>query len=517
MPRDGLGESYGLGPGRLRGGRAFVIGSRAELKRRTAGSIFWSLVRAFVEQGFAFVLFLVLAHLISPKEMGLFALALLFAEFGKLLASAGFPDAIVREPDLDEELADSIFCANFLMAVAIAAVLSALAIPLSIYFREPALRSLIWAVVVVIPISALGGVHTGRKLREFGYRSVAARVFIAGLCGGVLGITAAAYGWGAWSLVLQRTVTETLSTLMAWQAFRWMPRLRLNWGRTIGVIKFSGKIMLTQASWFVVVRSQDFIIGRGLNAASVGVFRLSFRAIDMLIQFSVAPFASSALSTLAPLQHDRNGLASAILRYNSVIGLIVCPAFLGFGVLAPEAIPFLFGSRWAEAVPVAQVLSLGFLSHAINTASVPAFSAIGRPGATLKLAAMHIVVGITLTIIAVPYGLLAVAIAYVSRIYLLVPFQVSMLISLTGVRLRDLVARLWPPLVSALVMSGLLWGARPWVLTFTNGVAYLALMITAGSLVYLAALWLLAPRFTRELIQFARVLRGNREGTNAAP
>jgi O-antigen/teichoic acid export membrane protein len=480
----------------------------AELKRRTAGSVFWSLLRALVEQGFAFILFVVLARLISPHEMGLFAIALLFAEFGKLIASAGFPDAVIREPKLDEELADSMFCANMLMAAIVTALLCALAAPLAVYFREPDLRNLILGVAIVIPVSSAGGVHTGRKLREFGYRAVTTRIFIAGLVGGIVGVTAAYHGWGAWSLVLQRTVTETLLTILAWNAFRWLPRLRINWARTIDVIKFSANVMLTQATWFVSLRSQDFIIGRGLDAASVGMYRLAARANDLLVQFSVAPFVSSALPTLARLQADRAALCTAILRYNAMIGLIVCPVFMGFAVLAPEAVPTVFGARWASSAPIAQVLCGVFLAHALTSVNMPTFAALGRPGVTLRIALAQLSVGIVFTILAVPYGLLAVAISYVARVYLMLPLQIVVLKRMTGLRYVDLFTRVAPSITAALVMVAAVELLRAWLLSHFTPIAYLAIMTPFAGCLYVAALAVIAPRFARDQIKFVLALRG---------
>ena len=43
------------------------------------------------------------------------------------------------------------------------------------------------------------------------------------LLGGAAGLAAAWSGWGAWSLVAQRGVTELVGTAMAWQSYPWWP------------------------------------------------------------------------------------------------------------------------------------------------------------------------------------------------------------------------------------------------------------------------------------------------------
>ena len=197
-----------------------------DLKRRAAFSAAWTLARIGSDQGFAFVIFVVLARLLSPHDMGVFALALAIAELGRLIASAGFPDAVIREPELDSELADSIFWLNFAFALLVCLALMALAAPIAWFFREQQLVAIVCTLALVLPISALGSIHTARTLRDFGHRSVATRSLISNLLGGAAAIIAARAGFGAWSMVLQRVIVESIVVLLAWSAYPWMPQRR---------------------------------------------------------------------------------------------------------------------------------------------------------------------------------------------------------------------------------------------------------------------------------------------------
>src|SRR4030095_13858587 len=70
----------------------------------------------------------------------------------------------------------------------------------------------------VVPLAALGGTHLALRLREFGHKSLAMRSVVSGTLGGAAGIAAAFAGWGIWSLVVQRLVTESSNTVMSWLA-----------------------------------------------------------------------------------------------------------------------------------------------------------------------------------------------------------------------------------------------------------------------------------------------------------
>ena len=478
-----------------------------DLKRRAAFSAAWTLARIGSDQGFAFVIFVVLARLLSPHDMGVFALALAVAELGRLIASAGFPDAVIREPELDGELADSIFWLNFGFALAVCLVLVALAQPIAWFFREQQLVAIVCTLALVLPLSSLGSIHTARTLRDFGHRSVATRSLVSNLLGGGVAIVAARAGFGAWSMVLQRVIVESVVVLLAWHAYPWLPQRRFARTRVGGMVRFSVNTMLSQVLLMVMMRSQDVIIGRVLSVAAVGIYRLGWRAIDLLIQICVAPFASIALPTLSRLHANTQAFGAAVLRFNAVIALIACPAMLGFGAVAPQLVPLVFGPQWASAGQVAQVLSLLALPYATSSLTGPVFSARGAAQTSVKLAWFQLLVALPVVLLAAPYGPIAVAIAYVVRGYLIWPFQVYLMLKVTGVSLHALSKQVMLPIVSALLASGLLVASSRALLSVLSGWHYVIPAVLFEALIYALTMWIFGREFVRAQWQSLRALR----------
>ena len=478
-----------------------------DLKRRAAFSAAWTLARIGSDQGFAFVIFVVLARLLSPHEMGVFALALAIAELGRLIASAGFPDAVIREPALDSELADSIFWLNFGFAWAVCLVLLALAQPIAWFFREQQLVAIVCTLALVLPLSALGSIHTARTLREFGHRSVATRSLVSNLLAGAAAIAAARAGFGAWSMVLQRVIVEGIVVLLAWHAYPWLPQRRFARSRIGAVIRFSLNTMLSQVLLMVMMRSQDVIIGRVLSVSAVGIYRLGWRAIDLLIQICVAPFATIALPTLSRLHASTQAFGAAVLRFNAVIALIACPVMLGFGAVAPQLVPLVFGSQWTSAGQVAQVLSLLALPYATSSLTGPVFSARGAARISVRLAWFQLLVALPVVLIAAPYGPLAVAIAYVVRGYLIWPAQVFLMLKATGISMRALSKQVALPIASALLAAGLVVVSSHTMLTVVSGWHYVIPAVLFETLIYALTMWIFGRDFVRAQWHSLRALR----------
>jgi O-antigen/teichoic acid export membrane protein len=53
-----------------------------------------------------------LARLLSPQDFGLLALAIVAVDVARIVSSAGLTDAVTRDKDWDELLADTAFWAN---------------------------------------------------------------------------------------------------------------------------------------------------------------------------------------------------------------------------------------------------------------------------------------------------------------------------------------------------------------------------------------------------------------------
>jgi O-antigen/teichoic acid export membrane protein len=467
----------------------------SELKRKTFGSVVWTVARIGTDQVSAFLVFVFLARLLTPHDMGLFALALAFLELGRLVATGGFPEAVIREERLDRDLLDTVFWANLGFALLTLGALYLAAPGLARFFGEPELEPVLATIGGVIPLSALGSVHTACTLREFGHKSMAGRALAAGLVGGGLGVYGAFSGWGVWSLLAQRFAMEGVSTLLSWTAYPWLPGFRFSRRRLRSVLRFSGNMMLTQVLWMAMVRCQDVIIGRLMTAAAVGVYRVSWRAADLLTQFTIGPFSTAALPTLSRLQADREGFGRACIRLLSVTGLVAFPSMLGFGAIAPVAVPWVFGRQWAEAGEVAQLLSLMAVPAVLSTLFSPALAALGHSGKIVRVAALQLALSIGFVAAAAPFGLAAVAGAYVARAYLTLPVQLWLLRRQAGLSLRRVAAAVVPSLAAAALMAAGLLQAHPFLVErFGDGPRYLLAAIGAGALIYALLLLMFARR-----------------------
>jgi O-antigen/teichoic acid export membrane protein len=430
----------------------------ADLRRKTRWSILWTVVRIASDQMFSFIVFVILARLLSPREIGTFALAVAFAEVSRVIAIQGMVQNIPRAKKLTPELADTVFWTNLAMSVVVALVVLGGAPIIMDLIDQPDAAGPLQALGFVLPIAALGATHLSLRLREFGHKSLAIRSVVGGTIGGAAAVGAAFAGWGIWSLVVQRFVAESLNALIAWLSYKWVPgrgfsmkQLRAIWG-------FGFNIVLTQILGLLPRRALDLVLGTMIGAAAVGIYRTAGRTTDLVAGGTISPFTTVALQTLSRLQSDTKEMTKAFRWMVSRSAMLTIPAMVGFGVLAPDLVPAVYGEKWQDAGVLAQTFAFLGITYSISSFASPLMMALGR-GATLRtLAIAQLIATVVVAVLAAPFGIFVVAWASVLRGYCMLPFTLWMLKRASGIRPWDALSAIVKPLIASLIMGAAVWG-----------------------------------------------------------
>ena len=451
-----------------------------DLRKKTRWSILWTVVRIASDQMFSFAVFVVLARLLSPREIGTFAIAMAFTEVSRVIAIQGMVQNIPRAKRLTPELADTVFWTNLAMSIAVAFVVLGIAPIIMDVIDQPAAAAPLQALGFVLPIAALGATHMSLRLREFGHKSLALRSVIGGTIGGAAAIAAAFAGWGIWSLVVQRFVTESLNALLAWLSYRWLPgrnssikELRTIWG-------FGFNMALTQILGLLPRRAMDLVLGTVIGAAAVGIYRTAGRTTELVANGTIAPFTTVAMQTLSRLQTDTKEMAKAFRWMVSRSAMLTIPAMVGFGVLAPDLVPAVYGEKWRDAGVLAQTFACLGITYSISSFAAPLLMALGR-GATLRtLAVVQLIATVTVAALAAPFGIFVVAWASVLRGYLSLPFTLWMLKRASGITPWDALGAISKPLMASLIMGAAVWGLMDLIRPMFAQVL-IAVLICAGA------------------------------------
>jgi O-antigen/teichoic acid export membrane protein len=196
----------------------------------------------------------------------------------------------------------------------------------------------------------------------------------------------------------------------------------------------------------------NLLIGRWWKTADVGQYDLGVRVGTFPSTITTA--ASSIIYPLfCRLQGDRSRLQHAYLKVVELISFVTFPIGVGISASAPLVIPWAFGSQWAPAVAVLQAVSIYGVLASVGGVMAPLCNALGRPRTLFWYLAFAAATAVPAYLIAVPYGIGAVAVAHLILVCLRFPLDVMIPSRLLGFSPRDFWRSVRTPALGSLTMG----------------------------------------------------------------
>ena len=437
----------------------------------------------------------ILARLLDPEDFGLVALGLVFMAVLETVKDLGLAQALVAQrPEDVYERADTVFVGTVVLGVALSAVVVALSPLAAYFFDEPELTKIMPVLGLTFAIRSLGSTHYALAQKELRFRTRTIAELADVVSRGFAGIALALAGAGAWSLVIGYVVGVVALVIALWILIPWRPRLRVVRAHLRALLRFGGALTGVDVLSAVLSNADYVFVGKVLGPAALGVYTLAFRLPELAI-VNVANVAGDVLfPTFANV--ERRTLAhtyTVAFRYM----LIVClPLAAGMALLSDPLVEVVFGSKWEEAVEPMQLLAIYAFAVTVGIPAGTAYKAIGRADILLKLAIPRAILFLAALAVFVDSGLVAVAGVHASVAGLFSVIGIYIASRMMDVPIRRLLRLgLSPALATAALALVVL------ALDTVIDPAWLSLVVAApvGGVVYVAALWALAPDVVRDL------------------
>lgn len=477
-----------------------------KLREKAAKGVFWSVAKQWGMEAISFLTFIVLARLLTPEEFGLVALAGVFMHFIKIYLDQGFGAAIIQREDIEPEHLDTAFWTSIGMGLALTTITIAASSLIAGIFDEPRLTPILIGLSFGFFFGALGSVQGAILRRQFAFKSLAARSLAATTAGSIVGVSMALAGFGVWSLVAQNLIQNLADSLALWWASDWRPRLVFSKKHFQDLFGFGASIVGSKTLEFTNRRSDDFLIGYFLGATQLGFYSMGYRLLLVLIRMLTGITNFVAAPTFSRLQDDPERMRKVYYRVTQYSSFLAFPAYIGLGLIAPELIPALFGENWEPSVPVMQILVLVGLLSSLMVFNGSIMKAYGKPSWHLGILVITSVSTVLGFLLAVRWGIVAVATSFVIVSFLLAPisyFAVHRLIKINfKTYFRQIVAPLSASLIMVVVVSGLRYLLRNQDL---NIYFELFIYISAGIMTYLLVVGLTARSLTLQMLDLVHL------------
>lgn len=476
------------------------------LKESTAQGLGWTFIRQSATKAIGFVVFLLMARLLDPRAIGIVTMAKVITGLAGSVLDQGIGKAVVQRQPITEDHLSTGFWASAAAGVGLAVLGMLGAGAAATIYREPELAPVLSWLALGLWIDGLAVIPRSLLAKDLRFRPLALAPLAGELAGGLVGLWMVSAGYGVWALVGQSLARTGLTTIALWAFAQWRPELSFSAARYRELIGFGASVAATRLLRMFSRRLDDFLIGAFLGATALGYYALAFRVLNELGNLLMGTVNLVSFPTFSQIQHQPHRVLRGLYKAVQLTSLAGFPTFAGLAIVAPHIVPVVFGSQWEQSGMVLRILAFTGLLASISILNSSIYWAMGKASWNLGLAALKTVVVLIAFAVAVPYGILAVAGAYVLADLLFFPIELWVMKLLIGLRLPDLLRQVAVPAISAasmtvvvLVSAAILGGAF-------GGAAGLAVLVPLGVVAYFVAVWALKRSLLADALDFARLM-----------
>lgn len=484
------------------------------LQKKAVKGIVWSFLEKWSSQVVSTSVFLVLARLLGPEAFGLIALASVFTAFMAPFLNQGFAQAIIQREELEKDHLDSAFWMSVSISLFMIALTVSSAGLVANFFGEPKLQVILPWLSINFFFTALQSIQTAILRRKFAFKTLAVRSSLANLVSGIVGVGMAFQGFGVWSLVGQQLVNGLVGTIVLWTASEWSPRFRISRQHLGDLFSFGSNVTGIYVLRFFNRRSDDFLIGYFLGSVALGYYTVAYRLLLVMINLFTTTMSQVSLPTFSRLQEDLPKMRKGFYTVTQLTSLVAFPAFLAVVALAPELVTVLFGEEWVPSIAVMQVLSIGGILQCVSYFNGTVIMAMGKPSWKLKINSLNVVINVIGFLIAVRWGILAVAIAFVISNYLFSPISLLAVRRLIKINIMTYFNQYLISITGSAMMVLAMVLTKFWLSnnTSANLQVQLIMALLIGGLTYILSLLMLAPSLVQKTVNLVQMVLSKKVG-----
>lgn len=471
------------------------------LRQNAVKGVIWSAITSWGRQAIAFIVFFLLARLLGPETFGLIALAAVFMAFIQVFADQGFAEALVQREQLETEHLNTAFWTNIAIGLLITLLCLGGAQLIADLFKQPQLTPIIRWLSLSFLLRALSSVHEAIFRRNLAFKTLAIRSLVAVVFGGLVGIIMALMGFGVWSLVGQQLSNSLIQVIVLWVASDWRPGFQFSRNHFRDLFSFGINVVGMNVLDFINSRADDFLIGYFLGPVALGYYSVAYRIMTIVIDLLTNVINQVAIPAFSKLQKEPERLRDAFYTVTKFTSLVSFPIFIGLSALAPELIRLLLGPKWLPSIPVIQVLAFIGLLHSVYYFNATVIMAMGKPSWKLLINFINSIANLISFSIAVQFGIIAVAAAFVIRGYLLSPLELLLLKKLIRINVFTYLSNYIAPLTGSLAMVATMFALKYFLGNFVNLYILLAACIVISTLIYALTIFLVAPKVFQQVLE----------------
>lgn len=437
-----------------------VQSRRVAISRQTAISGTWTVGARLVARMVDLVTMFVLAHMLSPKDFGLVAIAMTVIYVMEAAFELPVSQALVRLDNAQPAHYDTAFTLSLLRGVALSLIVCSTSLPFARFFSDGRLLLLVCMLSLAPAARGLVSPRLADYSRNLDFSPDFTMELVGKLAAFLTAIVVAVTTRSYWAIAVGTIVAPLTATFVSYVIAPYQPRLSLSRLREFS--GFLGWITAAQVVGAFNWQADRLLLGKLTSKSALGLFITANDCSSIPVLALFNPILRPLLSAFSLLKKEPERLVGSY--QNSAIAIVTLglPILVAETLLAYPAVRLLLGQKWMGSAPLLRWLALSLVPSLFAMPLGPLVMTFGRTQVFLQRNLLEVCIKIPLLVFgALKYGFVGVIIARCISESVTVLFCMIAVRKLIGLSVWLQLLGPWRSVLSAGAMATVLWFTTP--------------------------------------------------------
>lgn len=378
----------------------------ASLKNKILKGTFWTFIEKFSITGISFVVQIILARLLMPKDFGLIAMVTVFIGLGDAITDSGMSLSLIRTKEPNQRDFSTIFILNVIASAVFYIIVFFLAPSVAKFYDQPQLINILRCFALVVPIKSFMAVQNAILIIKMDFKTQ----FFIGLpslvISSILAIILAFMDYGVWALIIMQIMMALLKTIQYWFYSKWRPLFVFDREKFKYHFDFGYKQMLSTILKSISLDINNIIIGKNFSSTTLGIYNRASTFQKIPSKILGTAINSVTYPLFSKLNNDSDQIKHALRRLNKIILFFFGPISFFLIVNAELVITTVLTEKWTECVPLFQILFLAGLLQPLQFYNTNIIRSFGRTDIILKITTFFQIYFLATVLLIIKFGLL---------------------------------------------------------------------------------------------------------------
>lgn len=402
---------------------------------------FYSISSQLVSKIISFISVVALSRLLSPAELGVFAIAASVAFIASEFKNLGAGTFIIREKNITDDVKRTCLLVSMIMSFGIAFIIWCSADFVGSFYDSEKLSDVLLILSCVFLLSPFTLVPLAMLTKQLQFKEIAVYNFARQAVELSVTITLILNDKGIYSIAYGLVVAEIIALVYVYavckREFFIIPSAK----NITEIFSFGFSISSSNFISRLTFMGPDFIIGKIGTMADVAYFSRAQGALNFIKSALMAGIEPLVTPYLA--RSDGEKLTNSFVTATRYQIQVIWPILITVALYPQELVMILFGSQWLYSAKLIPFLAIAYIIRGLSSSSSPIFVVTRRQKLWLRLEVFAFSLTIAAITLLYEYGLIYISYAYAIISLIVTSISLNLVGNILNLRITNLIKSLW--------------------------------------------------------------------------